>query len=184
MLSCYHNFFNWLKEYEIIRKVPNLPKIRVKLGTRKVVTKKEQFELLDEVKRISYHINPKIWLGIKWMATYPSLRLEDFTKMTEDPNQNTNPPEPEIPLDDEEEETEEDAEDNKEEDKEIEEEDEIEQNPRIRNTELRHEMSKSYIDYAMSVIIGRAIPDVRDGLKPVQKRLLFSMYENNFTHKN
>ena len=46
--------------------------------------------------------------------------------------------------------------------------------------ELKQELSKSYIDYAMSVIIGRAIPDVRDGLKPVQRRILFSMAQNNF----
>ena len=50
--------------------------------------------------------------------------------------------------------------------------------------ETRHidsEMKKSYLDYAMSVIVSRAIPDVRDGLKPVQRRILFSMYENGFT---
>lgn len=42
---------------------------------------------------------------------------------------------------------------------------------------IEDEMKKSYMDYAMSVIIGRAIPDVRDGLKPVHRRVLFSMYE-------
>ncbi|MHB1440563.1 MAG: DNA gyrase subunit A [Cuniculiplasma sp.] len=44
------------------------------------------------------------------------------------------------------------------------------------------EIKKSYLEYAMSVIVSRAIPDVRDGLKPVQRRILFSMFENNFTH--
>ena len=43
--------------------------------------------------------------------------------------------------------------------------------------DIEHEMKKCYIDYAMSVIIGRALPDVRDGLKPVHRRILFSMYE-------
>src|SRR6202051_3200217 len=43
--------------------------------------------------------------------------------------------------------------------------------------EIEAEMKKSYLDYAMSVIIGRAIPDVRDGLKPVQRRILYSAYE-------
>jgi DNA gyrase subunit A len=43
--------------------------------------------------------------------------------------------------------------------------------------EISHEMKKCYIDYAMSVIVGRALPDVRDGLKPVHRRILFSMYE-------
>jgi DNA gyrase subunit A len=50
----------------------------------------------------------------------------------------------------------------------------------IQVREIKAEMSKSYIDYAMSVIIGRAIPDVRDGLKPVHRRILYSMAENNF----
>ena len=50
----------------------------------------------------------------------------------------------------------------------------------IIDRDLKQELSKSYIDYAMSVIIGRAIPDVRDGLKPVQRRILYSMAQNNF----
>jgi DNA gyrase subunit A len=44
---------------------------------------------------------------------------------------------------------------------------------------IQDEMRTSYLDYAMSVIIGRAIPDVRDGLKPVHRRILYSMYEQN-----
>ncbi|NCB52476.1 MAG: DNA gyrase subunit A [Clostridia bacterium] len=46
---------------------------------------------------------------------------------------------------------------------------------------LEDEMQKSYIDYAMSVIVGRALPDVRDGLKPVHRRILYSMYEDGLT---
>jgi len=42
---------------------------------------------------------------------------------------------------------------------------------------LEEEMQKSYMDYAMSVIIGRALPDVRDGLKPVHRRVLYAMHE-------
>ena len=38
-------------------------------------------------------------------------------------------------------------------------------------------MQRSYLEYAMSVIVGRALPDARDGLKPVQRRILFAMYE-------
>ncbi|NCB51925.1 MAG: DNA gyrase subunit A [Clostridia bacterium] len=49
-------------------------------------------------------------------------------------------------------------------------------------TELVGEMQTSYIDYAMSVIVGRALPDVRDGLKPVHRRILYAMYEDNLTH--
>ncbi len=47
--------------------------------------------------------------------------------------------------------------------------------------ELNSEMKKSYLDYAMSVIVGRALPDVRDGLKPVHRRILYAMYEDGFT---
>ena len=47
----------------------------------------------------------------------------------------------------------------------------------IIRTEYSDLMKKSYIDYAMSVIIARALPDVRDGLKPVQRRTLYDMYE-------
>ncbi|MCL4344994.1 MAG: DNA gyrase subunit A [Candidatus Thermoplasmatota archaeon] len=46
---------------------------------------------------------------------------------------------------------------------------------------IENEIKKSYLEYAMSVIVSRAIPDVRDGLKPVQRRILYSMYENGFT---
>lgn len=47
--------------------------------------------------------------------------------------------------------------------------------------DIRNEMKKCYIDYAMSVIVGRALPDVRDGLKPVHRRILYSMYELGLT---
>jgi DNA gyrase subunit A len=47
----------------------------------------------------------------------------------------------------------------------------------VLQVDIRQEMKKCYIDYAMSVIVGRALPDVRDGLKPVHRRILFSMYE-------
>ena len=52
---------------------------------------------------------------------------------------------------------------------------------RIIETSLVPEMEQSYIEYAMSVIVGRALPDVRDGLKPVHRRILYAMYEDNLT---
>ena len=54
-------------------------------------------------------------------------------------------------------------------------------NQRIVDSPLVPEMEKSYIEYAMSVIVGRALPDVRDGLKPVHRRILYAMYEDNLT---
>ena len=52
---------------------------------------------------------------------------------------------------------------------------------KIVNSPLVPEMEKSYIEYAMSVIVGRALPDVRDGLKPVHRRILYAMYEDGLT---
>jgi DNA gyrase subunit A len=51
----------------------------------------------------------------------------------------------------------------------------------IRNVSITDEMKRSYLDYAMSVIVSRALPDVRDGLKPVHRRILYTMLENGFT---
>ncbi|EME64441.1 intein-containing DNA gyrase subunit A [Rhodococcus sp. GXMU-t2271] len=51
---------------------------------------------------------------------------------------------------------------------------------RIEPVDIQQEMQSSYIDYAMSVIVGRALPDVRDGLKPVHRRVLYAMYDNGF----
>ena len=54
-------------------------------------------------------------------------------------------------------------------------------NQAITSSNLVEEMEKSYIEYAMSVIVGRALPDVRDGLKPVHRRILYTMYESGLT---
>ena len=54
-------------------------------------------------------------------------------------------------------------------------------NGRILDRSLEKEMRESYIDYSMSVIVGRALPDVRDGLKPVHRRILYSMFEQGIT---
>ena len=58
---------------------------------------------------------------------------------------------------------------------------ETQNNPRIKPLDLEEEMKKSFISYAMAVIINRALPDVRDGLKPVHRRILYSMDEQGFT---
>lgn len=57
----------------------------------------------------------------------------------------------------------------------------IEDNSKIIQVDIEEEMKKSYIDYAMSVIVGRALPDVRDGLKPVHRRILYAMNELGLT---
>ena len=55
--------------------------------------------------------------------------------------------------------------------------DKQEKQEKIVENEIEEEMKSSYLDYAMSVIVGRALPDVRDGLKPVHRRILFAMNE-------
>ncbi|MFA7539719.1 MAG: DNA gyrase subunit A, partial [Sphaerochaetaceae bacterium] len=53
----------------------------------------------------------------------------------------------------------------------------VEQTGKIIKTNIEEEMKSSYLNYAMSVIVSRALPDVRDGLKPVHRRILYDMYE-------
>lgn len=55
------------------------------------------------------------------------------------------------------------------------------ENTKIINVDIDKEMRKSFLDYSMSVILSRALPDVRDGLKPVHRRILYTMYENGLT---
>ena len=57
-------------------------------------------------------------------------------------------------------------------------EDMMEPNPRLIEVDIEKEMKKSFLDYSMSVIVSRALPDVRDGLKPVHRRILYTMFEN------
>lgn len=59
--------------------------------------------------------------------------------------------------------------------------DEFQENQRIIGVDLEKEIKKSFLDYSMSVIVSRALPDVRDGLKPVHRRILYTMFENNLT---
>lgn len=58
----------------------------------------------------------------------------------------------------------------------------IEKDTQLLQTEITSELEKSYIDYAMSVIVSRALPDVRDGLKPVHRRILWGMWDSGLTH--
>ena len=51
---------------------------------------------------------------------------------------------------------------------------------RILPIDINEEMQTSYIDYAMSVIVGRALPDVRDGMKPVHRRIIYAMYDSGY----
>lgn len=83
--SCLHTFWTWLRKRRVItlQQFPEFPEIKFHLGFRKIVDKTTQESIIEEVKRISYHRNPKIWLGIKWLATYIAIRPGELLKMTE-----------------------------------------------------------------------------------------------------
>ncbi|MCP4113266.1 MAG: site-specific integrase, partial [Desulfobacteraceae bacterium] len=82
MKSCIHSFFTWVKRREKIP-MPDFPEIRYELGWRQTIDKDTQQAVIDEVHRISYHINPKIWIGIKWLSTYISVRPNELINIKE-----------------------------------------------------------------------------------------------------
>lgn len=80
--SCLHSFFLWLKRREKIP-MPEFPEIKYKLGWRQTIGKETQQAVLDEIYKISYHINPKIWIGIKFLSTYISIRPGELINIKE-----------------------------------------------------------------------------------------------------
>jgi len=84
-----NDFFTWVwkknrKSFAVAGiPQPELPVIKYTLKRRKTVSGDVQFEILEEVKRISYHINPKIYLGIKWLCTYPKVRPHEMLSLKE-----------------------------------------------------------------------------------------------------
>ena len=75
-------FFKWLKKREKIP-IPAFPECDFELGWRNIIDLELQQEIIEEVKRISYHINPKIWIGIKWLATYIAIRPNELRQLRE-----------------------------------------------------------------------------------------------------
>lgn len=85
MKSCLHDFWGWLKKRKILRldQMPEFPEVAFELGWRKIVDKATQEQLIDEIYRISYHHNQKIWIGIKWLSTYISMRPGEMLNLKE-----------------------------------------------------------------------------------------------------
>lgn len=83
MASCLNQFFKWLKRRKTILEVPEIPKVSFELGWRTIIDLETQKAIIDEVRKISWHINPKIWLGIYWLATYVSIRPGELTNIQE-----------------------------------------------------------------------------------------------------
>lgn len=83
--SCLHDFFMWLKKRRVItqQQFPEFPDVKFELGWRTIVDIKTQQEIINEVYRISHQINPKIWLGIKWLSVYIALRPGELINLKE-----------------------------------------------------------------------------------------------------
>ena len=83
MRSGLHSFFTWVCKREKIQ-MPEFPVIGFELGWRKIIDKETQQEIIDEIHKLTYHRNPKIWLGIKWLATYISIRPGELLNLKEE----------------------------------------------------------------------------------------------------
>ena len=79
------SFWTWLRRQGILEyhQIPEFPSINVELGRRKIVDKDTQEEILDEIYRLTYHINPKIWLGIRFLCSYISIRPGELIRIRE-----------------------------------------------------------------------------------------------------
>lgn len=85
MKSCLHSFWMWLRKRKVITlaQFPEFPEVKYKLKYRDIVEKDQQINILDEIKRLTFQQNPKIWIGIKWLCTYISIRPGELIKIKE-----------------------------------------------------------------------------------------------------
>ena len=81
--STINQFFKWLCRREKFIEMPDLPEVKFTLGWRNIINLEDQQAIIEEVKRISWNINPKIWLGIKWLATYIAFRPNELRMLKE-----------------------------------------------------------------------------------------------------
>jgi integrase len=83
--SCLHTFWIWLLRRKTITtaQLPDFPEVKFQLGFRNIIDRQTQQAIIDEVYRISFHKNPKVWIGIKWLSTYISIRPGEMLKMRE-----------------------------------------------------------------------------------------------------
>jgi integrase len=83
--SALRDFWHWVVKRRVmhISQIPDFPEVSFELAFRKTIGKETQDRILDEVHRISYHVNPRIWIGIKWLATYFSIRPGELISIKE-----------------------------------------------------------------------------------------------------
>ena len=86
MRSCLHDFWTWLLKRRVIalHEMPDFPEVSFELGMRKTIDKATQQRILDEIYRISFHINPKIWFGIRMLCTYIAIRPGELIRVREE----------------------------------------------------------------------------------------------------
>ncbi len=81
-----HSFWVWLRKRKIlsISQIPEFPEIKYELKWRKIIDKETQEQILNEIRDLTYNINPKIWIGIKWLMTYISIRPIELLHIKEE----------------------------------------------------------------------------------------------------
>jgi integrase len=83
MKTCLHQFFKWVARRERTVEFPVFPEIEFELGWRRIVSIEIQQAIIDDVKQVSWDVNPKIWLGIKLLATYIKIRPGEMRSVRE-----------------------------------------------------------------------------------------------------
>jgi len=83
VLATLHTFFVWASKRQYIPAVPEFPSVDYQLGWRNTIGKETQAAIIEEVQRISYGVNPRIWIGIKWLSTYISIRPIEMLNIKE-----------------------------------------------------------------------------------------------------
>ena len=85
MKSAFHDFWQWLRKRRVLTlaELPEMPVINFELGWRKIIDKTTQAAIIDEVKRQTYAINPRVWIGVKWLATYFEIRPGEILSLKE-----------------------------------------------------------------------------------------------------
>ena len=83
--SALNSFWAWLRRRKVLQldQIPEIPEMTAELGYRNIITKEQQEAVVEEVRRLTYEFNPRIWLGIKWLATYFSIRPGVMFRLTE-----------------------------------------------------------------------------------------------------
>jgi len=85
IFSTLHSFLVWFQKRKYVKdyQLPEFPKIEIRMGYRNIIGKAEQLAVLDEVYRLVGKNNPKIWVGIKWLITYPAIRPGELSRIRE-----------------------------------------------------------------------------------------------------